>query len=360
MLCYPETRLVAVNRIFGSLPAFVNDSPAIDEKIAGDLRDDQFADESRREFPIHDKASTWLSAAVFQTQKQAGELSMDEPKAAWVWYRMKQAAEAFDVDTDTIVNTVEAALSDKHAQDYGVVYALEIKDSQGNVYGRSYPIADAKGVKLAADYFAKHERKYPVAIRTGIARKIAEQAERFDVDLSKEAAGGRIAAYNLDSVIHRGRVVAELEKRAARADDKDMRTLLEKTANLVRVSDINELQAHKDKLASLIDRVDGVLGIRGMYGMEYEAPERAAFGMSFKQAAELKFGAVKVAGLMFDGQALAQLQPELAFEPVLGPERTSKLMHDGKLHAQKIAEELPELPAPVQQRLVAHLRHVFG
>ena len=360
MLCYPETRLVTVGRIFGGLPAFVRDTTAVDEKIASELRDDQFADDSRREFPIQDKGSTWLSAAVFQVQKQAGELPMDNAKSAWVWYRLKAAADAFGIDTDDIVNRVEAKMADKHASEYGVVYALEVKDEHGNVYGRAYPIADGRGVKLAAEYFAKHERKYPVGVRTSIARKVAEQADRFDVDLALVPGGARISAYNLDSVIHRGRVVQELEKRAARADEPGLKALLSKTAQLVRSTDINQLQANREKLASLIDRVDGVLGIRGMYGLEYEAPENAVLGMSFKQAAEMKNTAVKVAGMVFDSAALARLQPDLAFEPVLGPARTTALMNDGQLAAQKIASELPALPANLQARLVQHLQRVFG
>lgn len=372
-MVYPDTRLVTVSRIFDGMPDFVRDTTPVTEKIASEFDDEVFADTSCRKYPLNDKPGTWLAAAMFQVQKQAGELDMDNAKEAWVWHRIKQAADAYGVDTDDIVNQVEAALAEKHAENYGVVYALEVKDDHGNVYGRSYPISDARGVKMASEYFAKHERQYPVKLRLGIAQKIAEQAGRFNVNLANTPEGMRVLKYNADSIIHRPMMVHELEKRASRIEnsDKEFSHLIRTTARMIASAPISELQANREKLASIMDRIDVRLGISGMYGMDYKSPEDAAFGLGFKEAAELKASHVELAGYAFSAEKLASLDPHIAFEPVLGKEAVDKMRSPvpdspdvygyrrKQLSIAKVANELSELPPPMQKVLVEHLQRVY-
>jgi light-independent protochlorophyllide reductase N subunit len=94
---YPETRMVTVHRIFGGCPPFVREHTVLTDKVASTLDVDAFADSVRREYPLTSKAETWLSAALFQVQKQASELMMDNGRAAWIWHRIKTAADAFGV-----------------------------------------------------------------------------------------------------------------------------------------------------------------------------------------------------------------------------------------------------------------------
>src|SRR5271165_2083313 len=128
-----------------------------------DMPRSAFADPLQRRFPCHTKAATWVSAVTFLTKR-----AEHHPKtAAQIEQRLQRSIDFWGLAGD--FQRVKQAHDNANAEATAVLpddmYAYVFVDSVTGEKERSYRLANAVEVKVAADWLEEHRDAIPFEIR---------------------------------------------------------------------------------------------------------------------------------------------------------------------------------------------------
>lgn len=159
-------------------PEFVKEAAMTDEEDTKELPGTSFADPSRRLYPLHTKADTWMSAAFFY--KHASDNKQVED-------RILKAASMWEVDVDSIKTSLKASI-EKQASDTNPAYEVLIR--HGDKVYSSIPINSAADLEKTASHILENAAKMPYAVRKDACEQILDVRNklntRFTVDMSSK------------------------------------------------------------------------------------------------------------------------------------------------------------------------------
>jgi len=168
------------------LPDYVRATEAPTKEAAEKLADAEYADSTRRLFPIDSKENVWLSAAYFN--ENADDIYKNAEEREWVLGEIKSAAELYgnaeEVENIFLpIQTKQASAADDPSN-----YCW----TEGGL--KEYPVFDAEGVKCAMDYYERNYVHYKMDKRVPLARNIIKKANDYNIapsdELLKEAGYG--------------------------------------------------------------------------------------------------------------------------------------------------------------------------
>lgn len=213
-----------------------------------------YAEPSKKLYPCHSAAATWMSALWF-AEKQA---SFDVKSAAAIEEKIRSSATYFGIGglvndlMRKVAETTHTTIANLPDSDFAVVWSADDGTRE-----RHWPLRNATEVKFAAAHFKRYRDEFVFADRYKIANKILEKAEQYGADVS-EAAG------TLEAAAGRGlcatKVAADLLRQRAVLGRKTHSTLsaeLEKLAGIIEANP-QETQTHecRVKLAGVVDQYD--------------------------------------------------------------------------------------------------------
>lgn len=342
-----------------SIPDYVGNYTPLDKVAASELPEQVFADPDTRRYPIDTKAATWLAGAIFEMQKQAGELDYPKHTESWVEGNITKNAELFEIseDLESVRGLIGGELS-KVASDEDSNYAWLIKDANEQVVKRRYPIHDETGVRKAAEYFMENRGEYPHAVRREICSKVLRKAAALGIDESE--LPGEMVREAGDALPRTSVIMRELIHRANLSKDAEAGAALLNLNNVLSVADPNEVLESIDKIAEIVEDFDAVEGLRGSYGKRVTFPADFLYSVNTKEASAVVDGTISLGDHAFQKAALAELEPATAFAPVLGADFVSAIKEGESVDATKLAKKLSELGPADQYALVDHLRNVYA
>jgi hypothetical protein len=317
-----------------------------------------YADSTRRRFPCHTKAATWLSAAFFYENRA----STPAPLAARIEARIKQSADYFGIGEQVaeLATTIAEATTSDMAKLADDRFAIVLQQPDGSKE-RHYPLRNAQEVKAAADYLTKYRDQLAFSDRRQMADKILGAAAKYGSNISgqigvlEKAAGiGTCAASDAAQMI-RAHVSAAGRRCAA-----DMRQALEKAAAML-VDDPASIQ-HFGTLSQIADVMDGFdrqYGLLVKYDKTLERPDDVLFAVSAKSAAELSNDLVgnSMTGAYYKRADLARV-PLSDLAAALGDDFADAVGTAGAWpDTEKLAKIIPTLPrgdAELFDSVVAH------
>ncbi len=244
-----------------------------------------YADPTRKLYPCHTKAATWMSAAFFYDRKS----QHDPAKAELIEARILKAADYFacrgDVDAlrEKINRNVADELTKLSNDDFAVVWNY----ADGTV-DRHWPLRNAKEVQFASQQFAKHRDKFAFVDRHRIANKILDKALEFgahlegrDELLDKTAARGGCSARDAAAAFQKR---AELTKRTHPDGSAEMQkmaaVILEFPAQARGLDSLIKLAGH-------LDTYDRLTSLNKLYDAGGLArPEETLFAVGEKCASD--------------------------------------------------------------------------
>lgn len=241
-----------------------------------------YGDPKRLKFACHSAAATLLSAVYFHDK--SAEYHTKE--RGLVQERLEKAADYFRVRPayDDIVKQAATRNAGNSLPDSSYAYVVTYDDGATE---RFYPMTDAASVKVAATWLHSVKDRMPYAERNTISGKILDKAASYGAGLGRE----------LDDFLEKqaGRGIPEpgdihdmLLQRAAMCSrlSPDWRVAVEKMAETVLATPQIAMQsASLIKLASTVEELDHVLGIRGKYTSTIRRPEDVIFGLTLQKAA---------------------------------------------------------------------------
>jgi hypothetical protein len=351
--------LVTLSELPGvTLPSYVAEYTPLTKQAASELEPALFADPDSLEYPIDCKPATWLSAGLFQLKQASGDPAYSMALGNWVWGNIVKAAAAFGIKEEVLnlKAAIETSYEKRASGPDDSQYGWLIKDAAGAILHRRYPMFDADGVMKAAVYFMENRSEYPLPVRREICRNIIKRAMVCHVpDSAIPDAVFREAG---DGLPRSSVIMRELINRARMSKDAAAGLALLNLNTVLADATPQELAANLDKLAEIVEDFDHVEQLAGtgkvipaadfLYAVPTKAAEAAVVDM------------VKLADYAFSKQALAQLNPVQAFEPVLGPDFTAAVLTNGKVDATKLAAALEALQSADQYALVEHLRYTYA
>lgn len=326
------------------VPAYVGKHIPLTKEAAAGLSDDLFADDAKRVFPINSKADIWLSAAYFKEAAADYKCAMAE----YIKDRIKSAAAVFGIaeDVEEVFNSAQVKVAS--AKDDPDNYCWV--DEKGKY---SYPVFDKVGAEKAISYFEEHRLGYPLDTRIKLARNILKKACDYDVEptetLMKEAGF---------AVPNRAKLMEEILERAKMTDDPEAAMKFAAINEAIANSSNEEFMENLDKIAEVIDALDGVNGMRHQYNVKILSPQESIYSMSVKEASDILDDSIALNKYTFKLSKMAELNPD-TFN-VLGDNFSDELSTDGKLDVQKMATILPTLPTPDKRLLEEEIEASFG
>ena len=320
-------------------PAYVKSAsfPDVEPAVSRHLF---YADAVARELPCNNREETWASARYFA--KHASDEAYRTIRAD-VEYNLQKAASVFGISED-----VAKVLT----------HSVEVKTASDDDYGwvrdgvRKYPMFDAEGVKLAAEYFEDNKFKYPFPMRNEIAKNILRKAAEMNVSVPdgiRKTAGHGLA--------RRDNVVNELLIRAELCSDVDTGLALAKMAEHIAEGGEETLAGATEKIAELVEDTDIIENWRGRYGKDLTAPEDFLFDMDIKQAEALVNDVIDIGGDALSLSKLAEL-PDEVFDNVLGEGFADSVKEAGAIDPQKLGEALATKSAEDLNELSHALRRL--
>lgn len=354
-------QLIQLSAIVGeaNLPDYVRDYSVPDAKIASALRDEFFADPGKRLYPIDSKGATWLSAGYYMLSKAGawdGDLAKHPTLAA-----IKFAADVWGIgaDVDKLVSAVAAFNGPaKSAADSDDSYGWVIRNAQGDVIRRRYPMFDAAGVRKAANFFAENRKHYAHDVRKSIAGRIVEKAAEFGVAPAElPQAVVKEAGHGLPQ---RSAIVQELEERAKLAKDAEFSALVDNVTRLLKTADEAEILDAMDKLAETIEAFDRAEDLVRHYGTKISFPADFMMSISLKEAQDFANRTVVLKKHAFDVEKLVKNVDLGEFEAILGEDFAKKACVDGKLVPAQLKTALDALACEDKAALERHLEQICG
>lgn len=298
-----------------------------------------FGDPSRRLYPCHTKAATWLSAAFFADKQQdCGE------HVNTIANRIKAAAVRWGI-VDEI-----AALFEKYAEFHEPeemlpddAFALVYRD--GDTAYRQCPLRNAGEVKTAAAWFDKHRDQFGFRDRYTVAGRILRKLEEFDTYSEHRESLEKAAGYGYCSNTD---VADAWETRAKLANAKypQLAQQASQLAKTVRQQSFG-LREHgiRIKLAEHMEQFDHETGLTSLYGDGLARPEDVLFMLTQKVASDVASQYVQTTtGKVYEKQAFAGISPQ-DLDEWLGADFVEECGGD-ELSIEKLAEVVPTLPRP--------------
>lgn len=163
--------LYRVDQLVGT-PDYVMDAPVLDETIRTKYASSGFADPSRKEFPIFNKAATWASYAYL-----VGAGRQDSTLAGVI----KKAAANFGICAD--LEKIDAAFATEKSASAEVEFALPAGSIPGHEDVAVYPIKSAFDVEESARQLLNDKRRIPVDLFYQAATALTKAASRTGVVL---------------------------------------------------------------------------------------------------------------------------------------------------------------------------------
>jgi hypothetical protein len=322
------------------------------------LSDGLFADPVNRQFPIGDKASTWLSAA-YHAFNVIGTKSASVTDTE-LSFSILNAAEAYGIkaDVETLNRQLRDAFATKEASAEDTNYGWLERDGSGKVIERRYPMFDIVGVKKAAAYFDENRRHYGLGMCRTVAGNILRKAAEYGVDInSLPASIEREAGLGLP---RRTVIMRELNERAELSKDAENGALLANVTRLVGAADEEELHANIEKIAEVLEQFDKLEGLTKHYGRGITYPTDFLYGVSLKAADTFVNKSVKLHRYLFNVEKLAEHLPVQLVSDILGEKRGAEVSKDGKLLVDKLAAMLNRLPMADKAALEDGILAVYG
>jgi len=247
-----------------------------------DLPSSAFANPITREYPVHTKEDTFLSAVYLNKTAECAE--------PYVTYAVDHAVDVWGIKED-----VDKALSN----DMTKVASSKI-DINYTLNGQSVfhtTISDKAGFnKVANDILTNTE--YPLESRQSVAIQLLDKCAEYvkDVDMGTKISLEKCAGYGTSTV---DSVYDVIRNRALLIKDKDSSTAesLTKLAESIvdNYKDKGVVPKHKlDKVASFVDLVDRASGMHTQYSGSFRKPEEDLYKYTVSDNSMLKKYAVNL------------------------------------------------------------------
>ena len=311
-----------------AMPDYVKTAEILEKTAAEQLPELLFADPIAKQFPINDKANTWLSAAYFNENghqiKEAVHYDMVKgniEKAAAIYGILEDVRNVFSIEPDAVTKSITKAAEVLPPE----AVVAPVEDEQA-----LYPILSPEHVKLAEQHFIENMARIEPPVRRQIAVHIMKRANDFGHPVSRIVI--KTAGFAMPD---KGGIIELLN------------TIMSKAAEAAMIPAITGLQ---QKVAAMpVEQIDdSLLGelFKAAAASGIPFPELEAYGPTVPDIMLTKAAAVKLANYTFDAIKLAEL-PRDVFDMALGKDVVDTyLMDNGKLSAVKIAEVIPDLPMP--------------
>lgn len=322
------------------LPEFVK--RASDNEQMGDpenLATNAYGDPSKRLFPCHTKAATWLSAAYFAHQQS----QYSDTHREFVRDRIQKTAEYFNIGSvvDTLFKAAAAVNSYEDAITPDSAYALIWTDGSGNMQ-RRYPLRNPSEVKVAAAWFNENWSEFDFDIRHTIAEKLWTKLAEHNVQVSDTAQIERTAGFGY---CEKQAIQTAWEKRALLAK-RQYPDYAEQAAAVAAAVQNNDIDLRdfglRTKMASSLDSFDQQTSMRRFYGDSIDWPENTLFAITEKVASDFLNAHVATAtGAVYKQADLRQLNSG-DLEDWISPE-FMQACGGVIINHTKLAEALPAL-----------------
>lgn len=312
-----------------------------------------FGDPVKRDYCCKTKAATWVSALYFGEKRS----SFEPTRANQIAERILGHARYWCIEP--MVKDLWAKMaSDRAGEDPNdlpadTVYALVVEQPDGST-ARRYPLRNAKEIKVAAAWFAKHRDAFDFPMRQQFASKVLSQAEKRAADIGDELTIlSQSAGYGAN---HSTVVASAWQKRAAlvRRTHPDVASQIDAVVSAIEAEPLTvHDQGARYKLAEQLDAFDRrFLEFDKLYAAgSLTRPEEVAFGITEKVARDFAHTYVATAtGALFEKAALARLPLE-DIQAWLGDQVADEVSGGGiYLDVEKLATTLATLPPGMADR----------
>ncbi len=236
-----------------------------------------FGDPAKRRYPLHKRASAWLSRHMFELDKSGYQKDVATIIAA----RIEKAAALFDAQVDP-----EQPIKKEAA---GKIM-VEVKHDDAKIFKAD--ISDKANFHKFAQYLVDNKGSMTYGMRRSLARGMLAAGTGFEDSLPadqrdyiEKAAGfgittpARVAGVVLDRVAICNRNAPELGHE------------LMKMAAEIEGMDLTPSVLHK--VASMVDILDRAIGLHKYYDTSMKTPEEELFHITEKRASDIKDEGVK-------------------------------------------------------------------
>lgn len=329
------------------LPSYVESGIPLEKEAADKTDSLLFADETRRMYPITDRANTWLSGAYFA--KTASEAYSPEQYRS-VASRILKAAELYGISADVrdvmgriVSERIETASKEAEKD------AEAARDCYGEPETEGFPMFSEDQVKMACDYFDENAYAYDWRRREKIAKNIMRKAAEYGITppetVRKEAgAGFPRVDFLAENLMSRE---SEFVRRGLNKLAGDMR----RTIKIICEADPEDLLAHLEPLREMVSGADELSGIDEEYGRRFLPPADFLFDIDDNEACEFKEDTIPMCGHLMSAKALSSL-PRKIFERVMPTSLVDGLFENGRMSPKKISVTIIKMKPRDQRSLM--------
>lgn len=336
-------------------PDFVKTASGTDLLGEGELPPHVFADPTRRLYPCHTKAATWLSAAFFfdqredyppKTAQRVEEALLKLAEYHGLGFSVKELAQKL-AKFKTV--PTEEALQSLDDDSFGLVVTHPDGSKE-----RRYPLRNGKEVQAAAGYLLQYRDRMPYAQRQQMAERILQKASQHAValpeqeePLQKLAGHGACSAQDAGELIFQHVQVSRKGPGAWNPVQVEMLKLakicLEKPSQL-------RAPGSRLRLAETVDAFDREFGLTSGYGEHFPRPEEVLFGLTGeKMASFVRDNVETTTGRLYTLGDLERIRIR-EIRDHLGDDYADNMTSDGiHLDSEKAATVLKTMPRPDAQ-----------
>lgn len=301
-----------------------------------------YAGETKRVYPCHTKAATWMSALFFGDKKS----QLPDAEARQIESRIIKAAEYFSIKPDVVelwykmTKSAASGMSQLVDDDFALVFQA------GESKERHYPLRNALEVKQASQWFGAYHKDFTFNDKSTIANKILSKAASFGATVDNSELLDRCAGFGYCAAedaakawdTRAGLVHRQFPSHAAQAI---------KVATSIRSATFEVRdQGIRIKMAGLMDQFDRETLISKLYDAGgLERPEETLFKVTEKVAADfLTNHAQTTTGAVYEKTALEKLSIDTVRQ-WMGSD-FADAVGGVLLDTTKLAEIIPTMPRP--------------
>lgn len=323
------------------------------EKICGPangLHDNAlYAHSSKRAFPCHSKAATWVSMAFFLDTKD----SLNPFEVTMVEKRLDKFAGYHGIQhlTDALkqqhLQLVKSASPVDSPNDYALI--TEMVDGSKKYH---YPLRNALEVKTAAAYLQNYRDHFGYRDRQAMARKILDKTVEFGAALGddlhdfveKQAGVGLCSAEDASKLLWERITLLN----ATTHSNTDLLLEMTKAAKaILETPDQTTQPDNLEELAEFVDRLDEGLRLKSAYGQLLSRPEEVLFAVTKRAASKMASSICELnTGSVFNLQDMDKLSL-CEIRDVLGDNFADAVSSDGVfIDREKLADVMKTMPRP--------------